>query len=171
MLVIPPSPASTGPSKPPVMTVVIAGLVAVAMAISLWVVLKRPQENPTGVVPVNVPAKMNQAERAYAKALRVENVTLSRAENFIHQEVTILNADVVNDGPQTVQKLFVTVEFLDDMHQIVLRETRGVLGTPATPLAPGQRRSFAVSFDRVPASWNMQQPAVTVAGLQLGSEH
>jgi hypothetical protein len=170
MLVIPPSPASKEPGKPPIVTVVIAALVAMAIAVSLWVLLKRPQENPTGVAQVNVPAKMNQTARAYAKALHIENVALSRAENFIHQQVTILNAEVVNDGPQTVQKLFVTVEFLDDMHQVVLRETRGVLGTPPTPLAPGQRRSFEISFDRVPASWNMQQPAVTVAGLELGSE-
>ena len=126
MLVIPPTPASTEPSKPPIVTVAIAALVAMAIAVSLWVVLKRPQENPTGVVQVNVPARMNQAERAYAKALHIENVALSRAENFIHQQVTILNAD--------------------------------------------QRRSFEISFDRVPASWNMQQPAVTVAGLQLASE-
>ena len=170
MLVIPPTPASTKPSKPPIVTVAIAALVAMAVAVSLWVVLKRPQENPTGVVQVNVPARMNEAERAYAKALHIENVALSRAENFIHPEVTILNADVVNDGPQTVERLFVTVEFRDDMHQVVLRETRGVLGTPPTPLAPGQRRRFEISFDRVPASWNMQQPAVTLAGLKLGSE-
>jgi len=152
------------------MTMAIAAVVLVAIGVSLWILLKSPEAEPTGTVQLNIPAKMNAQEQAYTKTLRIENIALSRAENFIHQEVTILKADVVNDGSQVVQRLFVTVEFVDDMRQIVLRETRPVLGTPPTPLAAGQRRSFEISFDRVPSSWNMQQPAVTVAALQLAAK-
>ena len=170
MLGTSPNPASTERAKPSAATVAIAAVVLVAIALTLWIVLKSPEEKPTGTVQLNVPGKMNAQEQAYAKTLRIENIALSRAENFIHQEVTILKADVVNDGPQAVQRLFVTVEFFDDMRQIVLRETRPVLGTPPTPLPPAQRRSFEISFDRVPSSWNMQQPAVTVAALQLAPQ-
>jgi hypothetical protein len=53
------------------------------------------------------------------------------------------------------------------MNQVVLREARAVLGAPPAVLAPGERRSFEVSFDHVPPSWNMQQPAVRVTNLQL----
>jgi len=59
------------------------------------------------------------------------------------------------------------VEFFDDLHQVVLRESRSVLGSPSAALAPGQRRTFSISFDRVPASWNLQQPSVQVTYLQL----
>ncbi len=107
--------------------------------------------------------------QAYAKSIHIENIVLSRAENFIHQEVTILDADAVNAGQQSVAGLAVTVEFFDDMHQVVLRETRGVLGTPPVVLTPGQKRSFSISFDRVPASWNLQQPSVRLTYLQLAT--
>src|SRR5215472_14021633 len=127
MLVTPTNPASTERSKPPILTIVIAAVVLVAIAISIWMVLNNPAK-PIGLIELNAPAKMNAQEQAYAKTMRIENIALSRAENFIHQEVTILKADIVNDGPRSVQKLFVTVEFFDDMRQIVLRETRPALG-------------------------------------------
>jgi hypothetical protein len=53
------------------------------------------------------------------------------------------------------------------MDQVALRETRGILGSPAVPLGPGQERKFDISFDRVPSSWNMQPPVLRVAHLLL----
>jgi len=53
------------------------------------------------------------------------------------------------------------------MNQIVLKETRGVLSSTEQPLAPNERRSFEISFDHVPNSWNMQQPSVVATSLQL----
>jgi hypothetical protein len=153
--------------KPSAVTLGIAVVVLATIGVSLWAFLRAPQPQPSPALQINVPATMSPEESAYAKTIRVENIALSRAENFIHQEVTILNGDVVNAGAQAVQRLSVTVEFTDDMHQVVLRESRAVLGSPPAALAPGQRRSFQISFDRVPASWNMQQPTVQVSYLQL----
>src|SRR5258708_35847515 len=99
----------------------------------------------------------------------MENIGLSRAENFFRKVLPTLSADALNAGQQSVGGLAVTVEFFDDMHQVVLRETRGVLGTPPAVLAPGQKRSFSISFDRVPASWNLQQPSVRLTYLQLAT--
>ncbi len=153
--------------KPSAVTLGIGVVVVATIGVSLWAFLRTPEPKPSPVLQINVPATMSPEEEVYAKTIRVENIALSRAENFLHQEVTILNADLVNAGAQAVQRLSVTVEFADDMHQVVLRESRGVLGSPPAALAPGQRRSFQISFDRVPASWNMQQPAVHVSYLQL----
>lgn len=110
---------------------------------------------------------MSAEETAYAQNIRIENVALSRAENFLHQEVTILKADAVNAGSLPVQALSVTIEFFDDMHQVVLRESRIVLGPQAPPLGPGQTKNFEISFDRLPSSWNMQQPSVKASYLRL----
>lgn len=151
--------------KPSIVTIVIGFIVVATIGISLWALFKTPANVPS--VEINIPGAMTPEAQAYAQSLRIENVALSRAENFIHQEVTILNADVINDGPRSLQRLMVTVEFSDDMHQIVLRETRGVLGNPPTLLGPGQKRSFQISFDRVPSSWNMQAPVLKVGYLQL----
>ena len=144
-------------------------LVLVAIAPVLWIALRAPEAGPSGTAVLALSAKMSPEERAYAKSIHIENIVLSRAENFIHQEVTILDADAVNAGRQSVAGLAVTVEFFDNLHQVVLRETRGVLGTPPVVLTPGQKRSFSISFDRIPASWNLQQPSVRLTYLQLAT--
>jgi hypothetical protein len=151
--------------KPLPLNILLGALVVVAIALSFWFAFKSPQGGSSRASTVTVP--MTPIEQAYAKSIQIENIALSRAENFIHQEVIILNADAVNPGQQSVAGLTVTVEFFDDLHQVVLRESRSVLASPATPLAPGQRRSFTISFDRVPPSWNLQQPSVQVTYLQL----
>lgn len=107
------------------------------------------------------------AEQAYAARIEIEKISLSRAENFLHQEVTILSGDVVNHSDRSLTGLELTVEFLDELHQVVLRESRQVLTGPSTRFAPGDQRSFEISFEHVPSSWNMQQPSVQVSGLQL----
>lgn len=156
-------------AKPPALTILAGVLVLATLAAVVWLVVRTPQEQPSQAEQANLSAKMSAEDTAYIKNIRIENVALSRAENFIHQEVTILAVDAVNSGSQPVEGLSVTVEFLDDLHQVVLRESRGVLGTPASPLGPGQTRTFQVSFDRVPSSWNMQQPFVQVSYLRLGT--
>jgi hypothetical protein len=147
-------------------TLMIAGVVALSIALSLWFLFHASLGGPaTYRATVNV--KMAPAELAYLKNIRIEKITLSRAENFIHQEVTVLSGEVVNDGPEKIQLLSLTVEFADSMDQIALRETRSVMGAPSGALAPGERRPFEISFDHVPSSWNMQQPYVRASYLQV----
>jgi hypothetical protein len=107
------------------------------------------------------------AEQAYAPKLQIENIALSRAENFLHQEVTTLSGELVNTGDRSLRAVELTIEFSDDLHQVVLRETRSVLAAGAAPLAPAERRSFEVSFEHIPSPWNMQQPVIRVNGLLL----
>jgi len=107
------------------------------------------------------------AEQAYASKIEIQNISLSRAENFIHQEVTSLSAELVNGGARTLSGLELTVEFSDELQQVVLRESRAVLSAREPALPPGEHRSIEISFDHIPPSWNMQQPAVRVTGLQF----
>lgn len=104
-------------------------------------------------------------ERAYAAKIAIESVALSRAENFLNQEVTILAGDLVNTGGRSLREIELTVEFDDDMNQIALRETRLALTSAGPPLGPGEHRAFDVSFEHIPTSWNMQLPTVRVTGL------
>jgi hypothetical protein len=154
--------------KPPPLNILLGALVVVAIGMAFWLAFKSPQAASSRSGSINPSIAMTAAEQTYAQSMRIESIALSRAENFIHQEVIILNADAVNGGQQPVSGLGVTVEFFDDLHQVVLRESRNVLAAPAS-LAPGQRRSFTVSFDRVPASWNYQQPSVQITYLQLAT--
>ena len=153
--------------KPLPLNILLGALVIVAIALTFWLAFKSPQGSSSRDASSSVFVPMSPAEQAYAKSIQIENIALSRAENFIRQEVTILNADAVNAGQQSVASLTVTVEFFDDLHQVVLRESRSVLGSPSAALAPGQRRSFSISFDRVPSSWNRQPPSMRIAYLQI----
>jgi len=155
--------------KPLPLNVLLGALVIVAIALTFWLAFKSPQGSSSRVARSNASVLMSQAELTYAKNIQVENIAIRREENFLHQEVTILDADVINAGQQSIASMGVTVEFFDDLHQVVLRETRSVLGIPPAALGPGQKRSFSISFDRVPSSWNMQQPSVKVAYLLLAT--
>jgi hypothetical protein len=107
------------------------------------------------------------AEQAYSPKIDIPNISLSRAENFLHQEVTVLSGDLTNHGERSLTGLELTIEFFDELHQVVLRESRQVLSTPSPALAPGEHRSFEISFEHIPSSWNMQQPSIRISGLQF----
>ncbi|HUL34831.1 MAG TPA: hypothetical protein VL128_13185 [Candidatus Eisenbacteria bacterium] len=157
-------------SRTSVITIAIGIVVLAAIGVSLWVVLKPAPVQRPPAVQINIPAPMNVDETSYAKNVRFENVAMSRAENFLHQEVTILRAEAVNGGTRPLQRIVVTVEFSNDAHEVIFRESRAVLGNPPAVLSPGQRRSFEISFDGVPPSWNMQRPAVEVTYLEFAPQ-
>jgi hypothetical protein len=144
-------------------TVVIGAVVAAAILVSLWFLFE-PLQKRNAVIKETVGVKMNAAEQDYVKNIEIANIAMSRAENFLHQEVTTLTGELYNGGTERVQGLILTAEFSDDLNQIVLRETRPALGNS---LAPGERRAFEISFEHIPTSWNMHSPTVRVARLQL----
>jgi hypothetical protein len=125
-----------------------------------------PVPTPSSVRP-RLP--FGAVEQAYAAKLQFGNFAMSEAENFLHQNVKYLDGDVKNAGERTLAGIEVIVEFRDDMNQIALRESRLILGGASAGLAPGATAHFQVSFDHVPASWNMQMPTVQVSGLQFPS--
>jgi hypothetical protein len=120
-----------------------------------------------GGPPAQAHLPFGPEEQAYAPKLEIQNISLSRAENFIHQEVTSLSAELVNGGARSLAGLELTVEFSDELQQVVLRESRMVLSAREAALAPGEHRSLEISFDHIPSSWNMQQPSVRITGLQF----
>lgn len=148
-------------------TIMLGAVVLLAILFSLWFLFAPPINQKATSGQISIAVKMIPAEQYYLPKIRVEKIALSRAENFIHQEVTILNAEVTNDGTQAVSALLLTVEFRDELNQVVLRETRGALGTPPVPLAPGESRPIEISFDNVPTSWNRQLPAARASYLRL----
>ena len=136
---------------------------AVVICVAGFYFLPGRQSPSRGNVEVHPP--FGPEERAYASKVRVENLALSRAENFLHQEVTILSGELVNDGDRNLAELELTVEFFDELNQAVLREPRLALAPPAQPLASAARRNFEISFEHIPTSWNIQLPTVHVTGL------
>jgi hypothetical protein len=138
-----------------------AGLVIVLAGFYLW----PGRQSPSRAGSQQVHPPFGPEERAYAAKIAIENLALSRAENFLNQEVTILAGDLVNTGDRSLREIELTVEFSDDMNQIALRESRLALTSASPAQEPGERRPFDVSFEHIPTSWNMQLPTVRVSGL------
>jgi len=155
--------------KPLPLNVLLGALVVIAIALSFWFAFKTPQGGSARTGQAKFPVPMSQAEQMSVGRIQIENMAIQRAENFLHQEVTILDFDLNYGGEQSITGLTVTFEFFDDLPQVVLRETRSVLAPPSAPLGPSQRRTFTVAFDRIPASWNRQQPSMRIVYLRLAT--
>jgi hypothetical protein len=139
-----------------------AAIIIVLAAFYLW----PGRQSPARGAPDTHPP-FGATERAYAPKIQFENLGLSHAENFLKQEVYILNGNALNSGDRALAELEVTVEFVDQMDQIALRESRLVINSSAAPFAPGERRPIEISVEHIPPSWNMQMPFVRVTGLRF----
>lgn len=140
-------------------------IAAVVVAAGIYFIFfHAPAPAPTPTVP-HLP--FGPEEQAYAAKLQFSNFAMSRAENFLHQEVTILSGEAANGGDRALRAVDVTITFQDEMGQIVLREVRSLLPRNGAALEPGKSMHFDVSFDRVPSSWNVQVPSVRVSGLEF----
>ncbi len=140
-----------------------AATVAIALAIVMW-----PGTAHRSASRMREPhLPFGSAEQAYVSNLQIENLALSRAENFLNQEVTTLAGGVTNAGNLPLSNVELTVEFSDQLGQVVLRESRAVFAPQTPPFAPGEHRNFEISFEHIPSSWNIQQPLVRVSGIRF----
>lgn len=142
-----------------------AATIAIALLILMWPGAER--HSNSGARDAHLP--FGPGEQAYAPKIQIENLTMSRAENFLNQEVTTLAGGLTNTGNQSLGNVEVTVEFSDELGQVVLRDSRVLFASPAALVAPGERRDFEISFEHIPNSWNVQRPLVRVSGLLFTS--
>jgi len=161
-----PEPLGSKP-KTSVFTIAMSAVVLLAVLVSFYFLFAPSGSRRATGVQETVAVKMSPAEEEYTKRIAVDKIEMSRAENFLHQEVTTLSAELYNSGSESVSAVVLTTEFFDTMNQTVLRETRQVLGTPAVSLVPGERKPVEISFEHVPDTWNMQAPAVHVSHLEF----
>ena len=143
----------------------VAGIVVVGLLLGVVVLLMRHTRPTESAVEEHLP--MTATEQAYARQIRFFDLRMSRAANFLNQEVTFVFGMAANDGSRTVRDIEATIEFHDLFNQVILRDTRRVLGPRTAPLGPGQHREFQFGFEHVPADWNHQYPSIRVTGLLL----
>ena len=148
----------------------IAWMGAATIVIALVIVMWPGAERPSGSLAREPHLPFGIPEQAYAPNIQIDGLALSRAENFLNQEVTTLAGRLTNAGNLPLSNVELTVEFSDELGQVVLRESRAAFTPQAPQLAPGERRDFEVSFEHLPSSWNIQQPAVRVSGILFTSK-
>ena len=143
----------------------LAGIAIVAIVVAGAVFWSAHSGSATPTAPQALP--MGAAEQAYASQITFSEPKMSRAANFLNQEVTFVFGTVQNNGPRTVNQIQVTLEFHDVFNQVVLRDSQRLFPDRTAPLAPGQQFDFQLSYEHVPEQWNMHYPTVRVSGLDL----
>jgi hypothetical protein len=110
---------------------------------------------------------MGPAEQAYAQQIHFLEPKMSRAANFLNQEVTFVFGSVENGGDRKVKQIEITLEFHDPFNQVVLRDTQRLFLPNAAPMLPGQQRDFQVGYEHISAQWNNGYPTIRVTGLSF----
>lgn len=144
--------------------VAVGGVIAIMVALAF--LLREPPK-----APKTVPA--------YAASLKIGDLKLSAAENFIGATVSYVDGSVKNSGDKTVTHAVVAITFKDDMGQVVQPEEMPLLvlksGGPypdfvdlsVSPLGPGQMTQFRLTFDRISAQWNHAYPEIRVTDVAV----
>ena len=141
------------------------GLGVMALLLGGLFFLTRESPRPALQTPEHLP--MGPEEEAYAKQIRFSDLRMSRAANFLNQEMTFLFGVVKNNGARKVREIELTLEFQNLLNQIVLRETRRLMGRRGAPLESGEVREFQLTFEEVPEDWNRHNPMLRISGLLL----
>lgn len=108
------------------------------------------------------------AEQAYAPQIHFQNLQLSHSTNLLNQEFTYVGGIISNDGPRAVDAVEVVVEFHDQFHQVILRETQRPIQHTDPPLEVTKQREFQITIEQgIPSGWDQQYPSIRVTGLIL----
>lgn len=122
---------------------------------------------PAPKVQAEQPLPMGAAEQAYVPQIHFLEPKVSRAVNFLNQEVTFAFGTISNDGPRGIRQIEIQLEFHDVFNQVVLRDKQRLFSDTEAPLAPNDRRDFQLSYETLPAQWNQAYPTIKITGLVL----
>ena len=92
---------------------------------------------------------------------------VNAATNFLNQEFTYVAGTMNNDGVRDIKAMDVTIEFHDPFKQLILKDSEHLIGPDTAALTAGQKGTFQVSVEHLPAEWNHEYPDIRVTGLVL----
>ena len=103
--------------------------------------------------------------KAYVSHLRLSEVTIQAAENFLKQRVVEVQGKISNEGSQTLRSVDIYCLFYSIDSREIYRERVSILGAKSAPLQPNETRSFRLPFDTLPDGWNQAVPHMVIAGI------
>jgi len=124
-------------------------------------------------------AKGPAAVHPYAANLKISDVKMSAAENFVGASVTYIDGTVTNSGDKTVTHAVVHAVFRNSLGEIAQAEdvalrvlqTSGpypdAVDLSTSPLVPGQGKPFRLTFEHVSADWNQAYPELQVTDVTV----
>ena len=115
----------------------------------------------------------------YTANLKISDVKMSAAENFVGASVTYVDGQITNTGDKTVIHASVRVVFRNGLGQVVgdesvplhVLQTSGPypdsVDLSVAPLAPKQTKPFRLTFEHISSDWNQQIPELQVTDVVL----
>lgn len=133
------------------------------------------------VVSSRAPVNIAPVQNAYATSLKLSNVKLSAAENYVGGTVTYLDVNITNTGNQTLTGAQMHAVFKNTMGQVVQTESiplhelveNRMAGYPdlvdlsRSPIGPGQTRTVRMTLDHISADWDNNPPEMQLVGLKI----
>lgn len=119
------------------------------------------------------------APHPYVSSIKLSDLKMSAAENFVGASVTYIDGTVTNAGNKTVSHTVVHVNFKNSLDQVAQAEdvplhvlkTSGpypdAVDLSVSPLAPGQSQPFRLTFEHISADWNHAYPELQVTDVTL----
>jgi len=115
----------------------------------------------------------------YISNIKLSNLKMSAAENFVGASVTYIDGTITNTGDKTLTRVMVHVTFKDSMGQVAQTEdvplhvlqTGGpypdAVDLNVSPLAPGQSKPFRLTFESISAQWNHEYPELQITDVTV----
>ena len=147
----------------------LVGFVAVVVAVGAILLFLRPK-GPVGTQP-----------NPYAEQLKLSDIKLSAAENYVGGTVTYLDFNITNTGDKALVGADVKAQFKDSMGQIVQKETiplhvlveNQLAGYPdlvdlsRAPIGPGQTKTVRITLEHISDAWDQSYPVMELVNLKL----
>jgi hypothetical protein len=123
--------------------------------------------------------KSMTAPHPYASNLKLSDLKMSAAENFVGASVTYIDGTVTNTGDKTVTHAAIHVGFKNSLGEIAQAEdvplhvlqTSGpypdAVDLNLSPLAPGQGKPFRLTFEHISSDWNQAYPDLQVTDVAV----
>jgi len=147
----------------------LVGLVAVVVAVGAILLFLRPKSQ-VGTQP-----------NPYTEKLKLSDIKLSAAQNYMGGTVTYLDFNITNTGDRALVGASVNAQFKDTMGQVVQKETiplhvlveNQLAGYPdlvdmsRAPIGPGQTKTVRITLEHISDAWDQSYPAMELVNLQL----
>ncbi len=147
----------------------LVGMVAVVVAVGAILLFLRPK------------SQVGTQANPYADKLKLSDIKLSAAENYMGGTVTYLDFNVTNMGDRALVGAAVNAQFKDTMGQIVQKETiplhvlveNQLAGYPdlvdlsRAPIGPGQTKTVRITLEHISEGWNQSYPQMELVNLKL----
>lgn len=116
----------------------------------------------------------------YADKLKVGDIKLSAADNFVGGTVTYMDIAVTNMGDKTLTGGQVEATLRNTLNEVVQKETvpirvlqanqlggyADLVDLATSPLTPGQTKNFRLTLEHVSGDWNQSAPDLRFFNLR-----